>query len=1317
MSGGKVQDMLAEWRSITTAATPLSTTMFCPRCQHENLPQSKFCLGCGARFGLRCPICGVVLTEDAKFCNQCGCPLAGGPSPAHARYGTPGSYTPKHLAERILTSRSALEGEYKQVSVLFCDIANSTALAARVGAEGMHQLLNAFFDLALVEVHRYEGTINQFLGDGFMALFGAPIAHEDHARRAALAATGVQQRLRSVSEKDPAGLGQISIRMGMNTGPVVVGKIGDNLRMDYTAIGDTTNLAARLQQLAKAGLTYVSESTYMAARSYFDAKPLGKHILKGIADPVVVYALGKARADAEEGSRAQSIGIGSVLIGRDSELAALNNKVQALVRGEGGIVALTGEPGLGKSRLVAEAKRHAADNRLLWLEGRALSFGHNLSYWPFIEILKRSFAIDENDTEEQSWSKLEHGVRALFADGTPGILPYVATVLALRVPARYEDRIKFLDSQALGRQVFLSMRQLFERMARRQPIVLLFEDWHWADRSSVGLVEHLLPLIAGSQLLIWCVTRPDPGGPITRIRRAAIENPEYRFQEVVLSPLSEGDSATLVGKLVGMLELPGALREQILRKTEGNPFFIEEVIRSLVSEGVLTRGPRDLSWHLAKAVDHLNLPDTIQGLILARIDRLDEEVKQVLKLASVIGRSFFYRVLVAITEAERELDSSLSQLEHAELIRLRQRVPEVEYIFKHALVQETSYGSILAERRRGIHRRVADAIERLFGERTEEFASLLAYHYTRAEDWQKAQEYLFKAGDQAGRVAADAEALEHFRQAEAAYLRAFGDKISPLQGASLDRKMGTALFGLGQYEQARGHFRRALAQLGIAYPDSQWGVRFSVLKYLAAHFLGRFGLRVGRSPRRDLDFALAEEICTVCHLMAWVDYYLLEEERVVLDGLLELYVGERSDYLLARSRGFSDLGFIFMLLGAERLARRYFTEAVAIAESMNNPSALGPACIGLGWLDCSKGLLEEGMVHLQKSATAYREAGDLHSWGAPATFLCEWVFCPLGDFASARTLASELVQLSQDTGDPQLANWGYNCLGCVALACEPLDETSAKLHKARDFALAVPAYRMLAVAQGLLGKCHVRQGRLADSLAILGEGIRVIEARKLRALESADVLSGLAEALLAVVERAEGSARRKALRNARQACRRALRCARVFLTYMPEAQRLHGTLAWLSGHRRSARERWRQSIVVAEKCAFVIERARTLLEMGRRLSDVNLLEKAANTFSQAGAKVYLASAMYALAQLEARSGAGATRALQRYEQAIAALEEVKAEYELALARVECARLQRDLGQHAQARANLEKALALFGATGANAQQHKLQEELQEFQPT
>ncbi len=1282
--------------------------MRCSSCQHENRTDARYCGECGQPLLLMCAACGNNNSPDSRFCDVCGAALSGAAAQETPR-SAPGAYTPPHLAQKILTSRSALEGERKQVTVLFCDMANSTDLAQRLGAEAMHDLLDVFFELALAEVHRLEGTINQFLGDGFMALFGAPVAHEDHVRRALLSALGIRQKFRDAAAAETVALSHVRVRMGVNTGTVVVGKIGDNLRMDYTAVGDTTNLAARLQQLAQPGLICVSESVHAAGHPYFDFRSLGKHSLKGINEPVAVYDLARARPREESESRTKSLGIGSPLVGRDPELALLQEELDGLLRGKGGILVLTGEPGAGKSRLVAETTLQFNSRNLLWLEGRAVSFGRSLSYWPFIEILKNCFDIEDDDAEDESWRKLEQGLKALFAERTPELLPYLATVLTLRVPPEYEDRVKYLDGQGLGRQVFLCMRQLFEQLALRQPVVLLLEDWHWADQSSIELAEHLLPLAGTTPLLAFFVSRPDPEGPTARIRQFASQNPGRRFQEVILSPLSEEQSTTLVGNLVGTLDLPAALREQILRKTEGNPFFIEEVIRSLVTDGVLVRGSRDHPWRLVKPVDQVNLPDTIQGLILARIDRLDEEVKQALKLASVIGRSFFHRVLKAISEAQRELNRSLAELEHAELIRQRQQLPEVEYIFKHALVQEAAYGSILAERRRGIHRRVAQAIETLFEDRLDEFTSLLAYHYTRAEDWEKAQEYLFKAGDQAGRMAADTEALEHFRQAEATYMKAFGDKLSPLQRTSLARKIGAALYGTGHYEQAHEQFRRALLHLGFRYPSSRWGVRLATVKYLAAHFIRRMQLRVGVPIKREMDSGVAREISTVCHLMTWVDYFL-DQERIALDSLLELHAGEHSEYSFAEARGLSSLGFVFMMFDARHLARRYHTEAGAIAQRTHNPSAIAWAWFALGFLDFYEGLWDECESVLRKAATAYREAGDIHGWGAPTIFLSTLAYLR-GNLPLAETLTVELVRLGQDAADPQVAAWGFQDLGRQELARGPLNEAVANLRVAEGLAAKIPAWGTLVIARALLGKCYVLQGKLGDSLAVIREALHIIKFKKLHsAFDQVEVLTALATVNLELADRLKGSPRRTAMRDARRACHKALRCARQMPSLLPEALRLHGTLDWLSGNQAAAQKHWRESIAVAEKFAFPIERARTMLEIGHRTSGIDLIEQASEVFRQTGAKVFLAFALHSLAQLHSRSSTDTASAILNYTKAVAALKEVKADYELALACRQCARLQEQLGQNAEARANLEKAKELFIACGALGPQIPLMQE-------
>jgi class 3 adenylate cyclase/tetratricopeptide (TPR) repeat protein len=1253
---------------------------------------------------MQCLSCAHDNPEAQKFCGNCGAPLR--PAATVARLPLPASYTPPHLAQRILTLRSALEGERKLVTVLFCDLANSTPLAARLGAEAMHTLLNRFFALALAEVHRYEGTINQFLGDGFMALFGAPLAHEDHARRALLAALGLQQRLR-----DPAGeeatLREVRVRMGVNTGMVVVGKIGDHLRMDYTAVGNTTNLAARLQALAEPGTIRISEATYRAALPHFAFRALGKHTLKGIVEPVEVYEVRTVRS-ADDGDRHTApTGISSPLVGRDRELASLSASLDTVLQGSGGVVIVQGEPGMGKSRLIAEARRRSDAERVLWLEGRALSFGHHLSYWPFIEILKCCFGIEDNDAEAQVWRKLEQAAHTLFEARAPDIVPYIATVLALEMTGEYQQRVHYLDAQALGRQVFRSMRQLFEQLAQRQPIVLVLEDWHWVDHSSVALCEHLLPLTS-SGLLFWFVTRAEPGDPAARIRAATSRIAGVPLQEIALVPLAEDQSRVLMDNLVGRSALPEAVRSLILRKTEGNPFFMEEVIRGLIAEGTLVKDTRDGAWRLARPVAALALPDTIQGVIVARLDRLEEGVKSVVKLAAVIGRSFFLRILQAIAEAGDAVESGLAQLEDADLVRVRQQQPELEYIFKHALVQEAAYGSLLAERCRAIHRRVAEAIEGLFAERLDEFTSLLAYHYARAEDWEKAQAYLFKAGDQAGRMAADAEALEHYRQAEAAYAKVAAQELTPLQRAMLDRKLGWAFFGIGNYDQAVEHGTRALAHLGVHYPRTHWGVRCSIVKFLAAHFLRRVVLGKGHASRHPMEVATAQEVSMICRFLAWL-HYLADEERCALDSLIELYAGERSGDVLAHVRGLSMLALVLMTFRAFAVARRRLAEADTLAHGSDDPTAMANAAFVRGWLEFVTGALDDAQQSLQQAAAAFDGIGDIHGWTA-ASCLLYWVFYFKADFAALATLAADMVRIGQDAGDPYLTYVGQDGLGLLALTAGPLDEAAMHQSAACDLAARISSFRLQAGTGGLLGKCRLRQGRLTEAAAILKAAIGLIEAKHLRGEWSADPLNAFAELCLVNVERLSGAPRRTALRTASRACAQALRCTRDAATWLPETLRLHGTLAWLSGAAKAAERRWRKSLSAAEGLGMVVERARTLLEMGSRLGDVSLVDEATGAFAQTGARVDLAFSLHARARMAAASGADAGSALQRYDQAIALLDEVKAEYALGLACGQRAQLHKQLGYLDLARADLAQARRCFAAVGAAVEQAEVEQE-------
>ncbi len=952
----------------------------------------------------------------------------------------------------------------------------------------------------------------------------------------------------------------------------------------------------------------------------------------------------------------------------------LENRLAELRQGKGSVQMLTAEPGSGKSRLVAEIRNRLDSGNLLWLEGRAVSFGRTLSYWPFIDIFKNLFEIQEDDAESDSLRRLEQGLIPLFAERTREVLPYLATVLALRLSPELEERVKYLDGQGLRRQVFTCTRQLFERLSQRQPVVLMLEDWHWADQSSVGLAEHLLPLTQTTALFVFYTSRPDPEEARLSILRSAGEHPEMRFQEILLEPLTAEQSALMLANLVGDLQLPDKLREQILQRTEGNPFYLEEVIRSLVSEQVLVPGARGRGWRLGQDVDKFVIPNTIQALLLARIDRLEDEVKQVLKLASVIGRHFLERVLSAIGEAETRLEDSLTVLEQAELVRMRNQIPEIEYIFNHALVQEAVYGSILADSRRAIHRRIAQAIENLFADRLDEFTSLLAHHYTRAEEWDKAQEYLFKAGDQAGRMAGDSEALEHFRQAESAYIQAFGDKLNPLQRASLARKIGAALHATGHYEEALEHFRRALLQLGWRYPTSRTRLRLATVRIFAAHLAGLVRERLGIPVKPSVDLESAKEISTISHAMAWVDYFL-DKERMLFDCLLELKAGELSSHTVAEARGLSSLGFGFMTYDLRRISRKYHLKAELLANRTGNPSAISFARFALGFLDFYDGRWDDSASRLRSGAIGYRDSGDIRRWGG-AILMLSFITCRRGDLAGTMTLAADLERAGQDAADPQLTSWGSQVRAYAELETGPLDEAITHMRQGVKLAGKIHAWDNFLYLSSLLGKCLVYQGRTEDAVVIMDDALSAMKSAKLsRPFDQVEPLTGAATVKLAIAGQSEGVRRKAAVHEARIACRKALRCARVQTFWLPQALRLYGTACWLDGKPGAASRHWEESLEAAEQAGFPLERARTLMEQGNRTGDIRMLEQAAAVFQQHGANAFHAFALHCLAQARQRRSENPDQAVRDYEKAVSALRAVHAEHELVLASDQLERLR------------------------------------------
>jgi class 3 adenylate cyclase/tetratricopeptide (TPR) repeat protein len=724
--------------------------MKCPKCQFENREGAKFCKECGNKLELICPQCGAAYTPGTKFCDECGQSLTEAKETPPVDYSQPRSYTPKFLADKILTTRSSIEGERKLVTVLFADVANYTSMSEKLDPEEVHEIMDGCFQILMDVIHGYEGTINQFTGDGVMALFGAPLAHEDHARRACHAALSIQSAVRAYGEKIEKKHGSgFKLRIGLNSGPVIVGSIGDDLRMDYTAVGDTTNLAARMESLAKPGSIAGTAHTYKLARDFFRFDSLGKVEVKGKEEPVEAYVLLEPTTVETRIEASAAKGL-TKLVGRGREMETLKQAYEKARSGSGQVLGIVGEAGVGKSRLLVELRNMLYKKACTYLEGQCLHYGGSMTYLPLIDILKSYFAIKEGDREFIIKKKIAEKIFNLD-ERLKGTLPPFQEMLSLKV----EDAAYLqLEPSAKKLRAFEAIRDLLVRESQNKPVVLAIEDLHWIDKSSEDFLNYLIDWLAGTHILLILLYRPE---------YTHTWGSKSYYSKVGVDQLSTKSSIQLVQNILERGEVLPELGELILNRAGGNPLFVEELTHSLIENGSIQK--KDHQYVITKEPSEIEVPDTIQGIIAARIDRIEENLKWIMQVASVIGREFAYRILQAIMGMREELKSSLINLQGLEFIYEKRLFPELEYIFKHALTQEVAYNSLLQKRRREIHEKIGNAIEALYADRLEEYYDLLAYHYVRSDNKEKAVSYLDLANQKAAKLNAMEAAKSYFDQA------------------------------------------------------------------------------------------------------------------------------------------------------------------------------------------------------------------------------------------------------------------------------------------------------------------------------------------------------------------------------------------------------------------------------------------------------------------------------------------------------------------------------------------------------------------------
>jgi class 3 adenylate cyclase/tetratricopeptide (TPR) repeat protein len=861
-----------------------------------------------------------------------------------------------------------VEGERKLVTVLFADVVGSTAMGERLDPELITEVMNGAFKRMNQAVDRYGGTVSRLMGDAVLAIFGAPISHEDDPERAIRAGLEIVSTARDYAAEIDRQYGvDFQVRVGIHTGLAVLDRVGDRIRAEYTAMGDTPNVAARMQSAAAPGTVLVSADTHRLSRHAFDFEPRGRLDVKGKTAPIEAWqAIGPKAAPLSARGLA---GLEAPLVGRDAQLARLQARLEGLrPEAPGGWVALTGEAGLGKSRLVAELRgSQASPADVMWLEGRCISYGQGISYLPWRQVIRQSLGVQEDEPADSVRAKLEYS--ACECCRLPGgDIPFLEAMLAVASEESLK-RVMGYSGDDLVRQMTDAVRGYLCAQAAIKPLVIVLEDLHWADEASLALLENVVELVPEHSMLLIGLIRPDPDAPAWALAQRIRQSLGHAFvTEIALEPLSVDQSRHLLGLLLQIEDLPDQVRSLILEKSEGNPFFVEEVIRSLLDSGHIVR--EEGFWRATRAIEKVSIPSTLAGLLAARIDALPDEAKRVAQISAVVGRSFAFRVLEAVCAAEPAAERialiapPLDLLTRQEIVRVQAAEPDLTYAFKHALTQEAAYTSLLIRRRREFHGRAGQALEQLYPERLEELAPTLAHHFREAEDWPRAAAYALRAGDAALRVYALREAMRQYEYAVEALDKASGDET----------QIYAALMG---WAKAAFKFRPYAEQLERLTRAEQIARRRQDKRRLAEtlHAIGAVHLARGRSLRAvpvfTEAFKLADELGD--EALATIPAFHAAFSTLDTDHQAALPMFDRA-IELARKHGNADQeayalaakGMTLARLGRFEESRAASDAALQIVRAINSPITESDVELFTGWANLDMGDTRAGLAHGQR---------------------------------------------------------------------------------------------------------------------------------------------------------------------------------------------------------------------------------------------------------------------------------------------------------------------------------------------------------------
>ena len=1100
--------------------------MKCPKCESENREGAKFCNECGNKLEVACPECGKINRLGSKFCDECGhtLGLVSEPSPRDLsldeKLAKIQRYLPKGLTEKILAQRGKIEGERKQVTVLFCDMEGFTAFSERLGPEEAYSIMDQVYEILIHKVHDFEGTVNEMTGDGIVALFGAPIALEDAPQRAIRSAMAIHREMARFSDRlkqERKGIPPLKMRVGIHTGPVVVGTLGNDLRVEFKAVGDTVNLASRMQELAEPGTTYLTEETFRLTEGLFRFEALGKKEVKGRKERVNVY---RAIAPSTRRTRfdvSAERGL-TPFVGRERELELLLDGLERSKSGRGQAFSIVSEAGVGKSRLLYEFRKAVANEDVTFLEGRCLSYSRGVAYHPVIDILKANFDIGEGDGDLEIKEKVQKGLKIMGADEA-STLPYLLELLAVKDSGI--DTIP-MSPELRRDRIIEALKRIILKGSEIRPLILAYEDLHWIDKSSEDQLKHLLESIPGARILLIFTYRPE---------FVHTWGAKSYHSQIMLNRLSNRESLMMISHLLGTEELDKELEEFILEKTEGVPFFIEELIKSLKDLKIIER--EDNRYRITKDIKEVTIPATVQDVIMARVDSLPEGTKSLLQTMSAVGREFNYDLIkrvTGLTKQEQELLSQLSVLKDSELLYERGIYPQSTYIFKHALTQEVAYNSLLLKRRKKIHEEIGKSIEALYPDRLEEHYELLAYHYVRSANTDQAVDYLDLANQKAAKLNAMEEAMAYFYEAM--------EMLSALPETEENQQRRISLL-LKQAEVFRVLFKtpeyydlltryEPMAR-GLENPELL-GTFYARLGYCEYTF-GQFDQAIKTSTKAAELCESGENAEDAGHAysyLAWSHLYRGDYDRVLALKEDVLRNMEQRFNLRWYVRGLCAASRAYTCLGRWEEAVEEAQKALSVAEefSDNNmisfaawtlsmaytwrgdlgraiefgevavqkaptPGEKAMAQRGLGWALCRAGETNRGIELLTALLSVFRAARFMLSV-IPHTCNLGEGYWLAGEDNKARQTLEEGLEIAERYGARYYAGFAQRLLGEIALKTDPA-QAAPYFEKSIALLQEIKAENELALAYAGYGRLHKQKGQIAQAREYLTKALEIFE--------------------------------------------------------------------------------------------------------------------------------------------------------------------------------------------------------------------------------